>query len=386
MIVAAAFLIVRGPLERLLGNQLLAGLAFGAIAASEAIFPNARFPYASHTLACGFITSAAGWRAGSASAVVAIFASLIFNPPQTATLFGFELALSVLAVSLFGLLAAGRPMLSLLSIMVTQGLVITASTAFHSNQASLNSFWTIPANTFGAFLLGLVVRDARTRSDAIRHQREVAEARTLAIETELLMLRGRVHPHFLYNALTSIAALCDIAPKRASKAAINLGALMRQSLEQELPASRPLRLEMETVLTYAEIEMERFGSKLKLEVDTDGCEEIEIPPFAVQILVENAILHGVSPKALGGTVRITARVKSRYAIVGVSDDGVGIASKSWRTETRHGLNILSSLMASHKLPGGRLRLARRKQGTLAVLRIPLNSQKESSGGKPSLPL
>jgi hypothetical protein len=369
VLVAAAFLIVRGPLERLLANPFLSGLAFGVIAGSEAVFPNARFPYASHTLGCALITVLAGWRGGAISAIIALVASFLLGP-TAATVVGIQVTITVLIVNYLPRPARFGASMAVLSIALAQVASVAIAQFFPVSQASLTSPWTIPANTFGAILLGLVIRDARTRGEAERHQKEVAEARTRAIETQLLILRGRVHPHFLYNALTSIAALCNLSPKRAARAAINLGALMRQSLEQKSAETRTLKEEMETVMTYAEIEMERFGKRLRVEVDISGCENIPVPPFSVQILVENAILHGIGRQPKGGTVRIVAREKRCCALVAVADDGVGISNSNWRTSSLHGLNILSGLIAAQVPSGGKLKIIPRPEnGTLAVLRI-----------------
>ena len=80
-------------------------------------------------------------------------------------------------------------------------------------------------------LLLLVAHDARLRAESERNRAEAERAQALVTEAQLNALRARVHPHFLFNALTSIAALCAEAPPRAEAATVRLGQLMRHALE-----------------------------------------------------------------------------------------------------------------------------------------------------------
>jgi hypothetical protein len=375
VLVATAFLIVRGPFERMLANPILSGVAFGVLAGSEAVFPNSRFPYASHTLGCSFIAALAGWRAGLIAALTAWIITIGLCAPNVAELIGLQLVITLFILCLTPKPRIGKATFMVLLIAVSQAACVASSRFFYVQQPSLISPWTILANTFGAILLGLVIKDARIRGQAELNRAEIAAAKTRAVEVQLLMLRGRVHPHFLYNALTSIAALCDIAPKRASKAAINLGSLMRESLEHDLEDSRLLSEELETVRTYADIELERYGPKLQVEYHVGECADVMVPPFSIQILIENAILHGVSRLSNGGRVLVVARKNRRFAFIAVVDNGVGLSNRDWRTDSHHGLTILESLIRAQSRPGGRFKIVRRLGGgTLAVIRMPLGDR------------
>jgi hypothetical protein len=371
VLVATAFLLVRGPLERLLANPLWSGLTFGLLGASEAVLPNDRFPYATHTLVVAFASTFIGWRAGAIAALVAWLAFAIQMPTSWLTV-AVQLALCVAIPGLLPKPKQFKTIYDIVGISAAQTFAVFAAVQLSATQIDSVSFWTIPANTFGAVLLALVVRDARLRSDAERHRQETIEAKRIAAEAQFGALRARVHPHFLFNALGAIAALCKIAPDRAAKAAISLGGLMRTSLEADFHDALPLAKEMETVRAYAQIECERFGSRLKLEYDVACCDDVAVPPFSVQILVENAILHGVSRAPQGGCVSVVARRSKKYTFIAVADDGVGLPAEGWRRASPHGLNLLEAQIFALSSQAGRLRiLPRSSGGTLAVMRLPL---------------
>src|SRR6185369_10277298 len=120
----------------------------------------------------------------------------------------------------------------------------------------------ILANGFGTMLLLLVANDARLRADSVRNRAEAQAAQALVTEAQLNALRARVHPHFLFNALTSIAALCVEAPARAETATVRLGQLMRRVLETSATAPLCLSDELSHVQGYLEMEQLRLGARL----------------------------------------------------------------------------------------------------------------------------
>lgn len=367
VVVAVAYLFVRGRFERLLANPMLSGSLFGVVAASEAVFPNARFPYASHTLACAFASAFVSWRAGAIAAAVSFLAFASLRSHSTALIEAFQVAVTVALVSQAFRFRRWRLLAVTIATIAAQSICTAAASAFGTSSPSLESPWTIPANVFGVLLLALVLHDARVRSDVVRQKQEATESRRVAAEAEFVALRTRVQPHFLYNALTSIAALCDIEPRRARRAAIQLGSLMRKSLETDLGLPHSLAEELDLVRSYTDIESERFGPRIKVEVDANGCDGTEVPMFSVQILVENAILHGVSRIQRQGVVTVCARNCGKFTLIAVSDNGPGLPPGGWRQSTPHGLTILEAQLQAQ---GGDLKLLRRQSGgTLAVIKV-----------------
>lgn len=141
-------------------------------------------------------------------------------------------------------------------------------------------------------------------------------------ESELKNLRSQLNPHFLFNSLNSIKALVDIEPAKAKQSVTTLSNLLRQSLVLGKENLVPLEKELELAQNYLELEKIRFEERLKVEWKlTPGLESFEIPPFTLQMLVENAIKHGISNLKDGGIVRVEAFTEDGYVVVRVINSG-----------------------------------------------------------------
>lgn len=153
-------------------------------------------------------------------------------------------------------------------------------------------------------------------------------------ESELKNLRSQLNPHFLFNSLNSIRALVDVEPVKAKTSITTLSNLLRQSLVLGKEDLVSLERELDLAKNYLELEKIRFEERLKVEWElTPGLEHYEIPPFSLQMMVENAIKHGISNLKHGGTVEVAAyetdqdvvvRVTNTGTLEGVVDLGVGI--------------------------------------------------------------
>jgi len=152
-------------------------------------------------------------------------------------------------------------------------------------------------------------------------ERERAEKE--AYEAKVAVMASQIRPHFMYNALTSIAMMCQIDPETAQEATITFAKYLRgnmDSLKQTKPV--PFEVELEHLKKYLYIEKLRFGKKLNMEYDIQAT-DFKLPMLSVQPLVENAVKHGVGMKKKGGTVTIISRDTGDAFEVIVKDDGVG---------------------------------------------------------------
>lgn len=124
---------------------------------------------------------------------------------------------------------------------------------------------------------------------------------------ELKTLKSQLNPHFMFNALNSIRALVDEDPQKAQTAITQLSNILRYSLRTERIESVPLEEEIKTIQDYLALESIRFEERLNTEIEVDPkITKIEIPPLMIQTLVENGIKHGVSSRAMGGKISISA--------------------------------------------------------------------------------
>ena len=155
-------------------------------------------------------------------------------------------------------------------------------------------------------------------------EREKALVRESA-EAQLVALRAQINPHFLFNALNTIAALVEEKPREAEGTVERLASIFRHTLHTGARTFVPLADEARLVDDYLAIEQVRFGEKLRVERAWDpALMDLPVPAFAVQTLVENAVKHGVERQRGGGVVRLSSRRVGEMAELTVEDTGVGI--------------------------------------------------------------
>ena len=152
-----------------------------------------------------------------------------------------------------------------------------------------------------------------------------SDAERVAAVAKLNLLHAQVEPHFLYNTLANAQVLTRIDPARAEVMLGHLVHYLRTSLPGTSTALSTLGVEMERAIAYLEILKIRMGSRLDYQVSVaEPLRALPMPPMLLQTLVENAIKHGLEPKAAGGTVWIHARESDDRVFVTVADDGVGL--------------------------------------------------------------
>ena len=165
---------------------------------------------------------------------------------------------------------------------------------------------------------------------------EVAESESLkrqVIEARMAAMQAQVEPHFLFNTLASIEHLIETDPPRAGKMQRNLIALLRATMptmrEANAQGTRDLGRELAVIRPYLEILKVRMEERLQTELNvSDGLLSAEFPPMMLQSLVENAIKHGLEPKAEGGLLRVSAEIVHGKLAVTVADTGLGFGKAS----------------------------------------------------------
>lgn len=168
-----------------------------------------------------------------------------------------------------------------------------------------------------AFALGL------ERLDRIEREKVLARKST---EAQLVALRAQINPHFLFNALNTIAALIAERPEEAEDAVEHLAKIFRHTLTTAAAPTVSLGDELDLVRRYLAIEQMRFGERMHVTVSTpDALQSRPVPAFALQTLVENAVKHGLEPRR--GPVKLTVRATEGddgALVLTVEDSGVGV--------------------------------------------------------------
>ena len=158
-------------------------------------------------------------------------------------------------------------------------------------------------------------------------------------EARLNALRMQLHPHFVFNALNTISSQVERDPRLARTMIEHLGDLLRLSLEGRDRQEVPLEEEVAFLGHYVAIQKIRFAENLLIEIQvTPEVNCALVPCLILQPLVENAIRHGISRRASGGSVTVTAGRGGNQVEIRVSDDGVGLPP-GWVLEQASGTGL-----------------------------------------------
>ena len=223
--------------------------------------------------------------------------------------------------------------------------------------------------------------------DNARHFMEAHETRDRALraaqlesqlaQARLETLRAQLNPHFLFNALNTIAMLVRRnAGQEAIRGVVSLSELLRKVLAGTGAIEVALRDELGVIEHYLGIEQLRFGSRLKVRIAADP-ETLDalVPSLVLQPLVENAVRHGIAQSREGGTVEVRCRRANGSLIINVRDNCIGLP-EGWDPLTSGGIGLANT---RERL----LRLYQRDQrfdvrnapdgGALATISIPFHT-------------
>ncbi|MBU1099755.1 MAG: histidine kinase [Bacteroidetes bacterium] len=151
-----------------------------------------------------------------------------------------------------------------------------------------------------------------------------SQLETQLANAQLQALRMQLQPHFLFNTLHAISSLMDENVQKARHTLTLLSQLLRQSLDNIGKQFITLREELEFLKNYLEIEQTRFQERLTVSFEIeDDTLDLKIPNLLLQPIVENAVKHGVAPKAEGGSILIKSWTADDRLFLAVKDDGNG---------------------------------------------------------------
>ncbi|MDC8784981.1 histidine kinase [Roseateles koreensis] len=218
---------------------------------------------------------------------------------------------------------------------------------------------------------------------------ETAEAESLkrqVVEARMAAMQAQVEPHFLFNTLASIDHLIETDPPRASIMQKNLIALLRASMptmrEANASGVRDLGRELAVIRPYLEILKVRMEERLQTVIDVpDGLLSAEFPPMMIQSLVENAIKHGLEPKAEGGSLKVKAEIVHGKLAVSVADTGLGFG-RAATAGTGVGLaNIRERLSLLHGAKASVSITENKPSGCIVTLSVPYRSCAQDEGSQ-----
>lgn len=180
--------------------------------------------------------------------------------------------------------------------------------------------------------------ELETQDTDVSEMIQTVKARTLttlnsltedAVKSELAFLQAQIKPHFIYNAINTIASFCYTDSEKAAELLADFSKYLRLTFDIDNRLTMiPLKREIEMIQAYAEIEKARFGEMISLVYDiAPEFMNTEIPPLCIQPLVENAIKHGLCKKNGGGIVYVSAKERNGAFVIEVRDTGIGMSAE-----------------------------------------------------------
>jgi signal transduction histidine kinase len=196
---------------------------------------------------------------------------------------------------------------------------------------TLHDFWRSPVLGWqllmGVWLYGLfagVSYAVQTRNRLHEKETLAARAEALAASARLDAIRARLNPHFLFNALHTLAALVKFRPAMAEGAIERLGDMLRYILKEDGRELVEFSEEYAFTRQYIAFEQLRHEDRLKVDLQIDPASfNFDVPPFSLQTLAENAVRHAISVRPEGGCIWIICSCRDGSLSVTVRDDGPG---------------------------------------------------------------
>jgi two-component system LytT family sensor kinase len=166
------------------------------------------------------------------------------------------------------------------------------------------------------------------------------EQKQLLVHSEFKLLQAQVNPHFLFNALNTIAAVIRTDPGRARSLLVHLSSFFRTSLKRT-GVEVSLRDELAQIDAYLQIEQARFGKQLSVRYSIpEALLPARLPAFTLQPLVENAIKYGVSQMLTAGEIHVAGLLGEDGVLHLSVEDNAGLFVEAARSDDGLGMNIV----------------------------------------------
>ena len=205
-------------------------------------------------------------------------------------------------------------------------------------------------------------------------QSAYAHEQALEAEQRIQIMMTQIQPHFLFNTLSTIQALCRIDPEKAFETTEKFGTYLRMNIDSLGQASLiPFQKELEHTKIYADIEMIRFPYiHISYDIQEDN---FELPALSVQPIVENAIRHGVRGR-YNGTVKVVTRADENEIIIAVTDNGKGFNPDEADTADGTHIGLRNVRERIEMLCGGTLSIESSEgSGCTVNIRLPRRKEK-----------
>ncbi len=206
-------------------------------------------------------------------------------------------------------------------------------------------------------------------------KRRQADQDKALVQSQLKQLQSQIEPHFLFNTLATISALIETDNDKAKLMLEKLTELLRVTLKNSRNEQSTIEQELALINAYLGIQKIRLGERLTFSINSEGISDDQIlPPFLIQPLVENALTHGIEPRAVGGNVSIQITRKDSHLVIEVSDNGAGLNPEPSSSTTGHGVGLSNIKQRIETLFEGKASMSIKEQstgGVISTLSLPI---------------
>ena len=208
----------------------------------------------------------------------------------------------------------------------------------------------------------------------VEQNREMAEKEKEMCDMRIAMTVSQISPHFIFNTLSSIQYMCRKNPQMAEKTVKEFTTYLRGNIDSLTnPKNITFVKELEHVKSYLAIEQKRFGARVQVVYDIRET-DFEIPALSLQVLVENAVKHGICKKPEGGTVTIRTERRGQNILLTVQDTGVGFDPTKKKTDDKIHAGIENVQTRLKNMCGGKMEICSTPgEGTIVVLTLPVDT-------------
>jgi signal transduction histidine kinase len=239
--------------------------------------------------------------------------------------------------------------------------------------------WADPDITFGdqmlrsAFALTLAYWIVLGAGHGLKYYYSQRELERSLAQARLHALKAQIHPHFIFNALNAVATLMHRDVAAADRMVVELGELLRESMQTDGKQTNTVAEELRLVRNYLNIMRIRYGDRLRVEVAAEeGAADALVPQLLLQPIVENALRHGIDESPAASHVAVSAARKGNMLELSVEDDGPGFTA----VPPRSGVGLSNTHQRIEQLYDGRGRIVcsnRTQGGARVIVEIPFES-------------
>jgi sensor histidine kinase YesM len=239
---------------------------------------------------------------------------------------------------------------------------------------------TLPAFLSSMFIFSLIILTWNLIYFSIHYFNNWTEAETdkwkLTAEmrdAQLASLKTQIRPHFVFNTINNIRSLILEDSEKAREMLLHFSDLFRYALKNTEQSTVELKDELEIVNQYLELLSIQFEDKLQFTIQVDkSLESLKLPPMMLQILLENAVKHGISKRKDGGAILISIQEENGFANIMVQNSGK--MNTSTDLDEQMGVGLENIRRRLELIYNGKANLGIREleNNVLAIIKIPLS--------------